>query len=136
MRTLIVAALALSLCACAIPVRPIAYMEKDPATGNMHFTPDKQQEPNTVGMLSKVVDFAGAFWPQGAAIAGTVLAFLQTRRAQAAGKAVRAAVAFGVDMTKANTDAEAQEVKDMHATIQEQTGVKGLIDAALKIVKA
>ncbi len=136
MRMLIVAALALSLCACAIPVRPIAYMEKDPVTGNMHFTPDKDQEPSATGMLATVVDFAGTFWPQGAAIAGTVLAFLQTRKATAAGKAVRAAVAFGVDMTKAETDADAEMVKDMHSTIQEQTGVKGLIDAALKIVKA
>lgn len=45
-----------------------------------------------------------------------------------------AAVRFGVDMTKADTQAEAELVKIKHATSQEKLGVRSLIDGILDAV--
>ncbi len=49
--------------------------------------------------------------------------------------ATGAAVLFGHDMTQANSEVEAQEVKDRYALAQATIGVKTIIDDALNAVK-
>ncbi len=49
--------------------------------------------------------------------------------------ATHCAVDFGTDMSRANTEAEAEVVKAMHATKQLQMGVKNLIDQTIAKVK-
>jgi hypothetical protein len=46
------------------------------------------------------------------------------------------AVAFGSDMANAETEVDAERVKDSHAAMQRIAGVKPLIDKALAVVKA
>ena len=46
-----------------------------------------------------------------------------------------AAVAFGCDMSKADTEVEAQRVRDVHSHNQIITGVKTLIDKTIEKVK-
>ena len=52
---LCLAAAVQSQCGCAVPVRPIAFVEKD-AQGRTHFVPDEEQEP-------KAADVVGWFAP-------------------------------------------------------------------------
>jgi len=51
------------------------------------------------------------------------------------GLASSMAVLFGLDMTKAETDAQAEQVKATHAALQEALGVRGLIDRLLQRAK-
>lgn len=51
----------LALSSCAIPVRPIAFVEQD-AQGRTHFVPDEDQEPHpadAVGFLAPFVKIIG-----------------------------------------------------------------------------
>ena len=62
-----------------------------------------------------------------------VAAFLAIRNL---GATATLAVLFGNDMAKAETDADAEQVKATHAAMQEAAGVKGAIDRVLQRAKA
>ncbi len=57
---------------CAIPVRPIAYLEQD-KTGKYHFVPDDAQEPHVeeaLGFIAPFIKIAGG--PYGEAALGVL----------------------------------------------------------------
>lgn len=65
-------------------------------------------------------------------LAGAILGIIWLRRYV---MATHAAVQFGLDMTAANTDVEAEAVKNKHAINQIKGRVDGIIDQTLKAAK-
>lgn len=83
--------IALFFCGCAIPVRPIALIEKD-AQGRTHFVQDEAQEPqaaDALGWLAPIISLIGG--PYGEAGLALLTLFLghQVGHRQATAKAKR-----------------------------------------------
>ena len=84
------------------------------------------------GRAKFVAEFAGTFLLVLFA-AGAVVAILLARKYHLFGTM---AVAFGRDMSKAETDDDAEKVKALHAQAQDILGVRTLVDKALTLAKA
>lgn len=60
----IIALLCLALGGCAIPVRPIGYVDPDPMTpGSYRFAPDPEREPQPASAVGSIAGLVGAALP-------------------------------------------------------------------------
>lgn len=104
MRHLLTFVMVMTLVGCAVPVRPIAYIEQDPQRpGTYHFTPDHAQEPHVSdsvgGFLSGLVTFLPS--PYRELLGILVAAWIGEKRKQASDVKLKQTV-DGIEKAKAD----------------------------------